>query len=54
MYCTALVVGVIGIAGYNTAQSLLGAGWRVVGLSRKRATKSPASSTPRRTLAARW
>jgi nucleoside-diphosphate-sugar epimerase len=31
---TALVVGVTGIAGYNIAQALLGAGWRVVGLSR--------------------
>ena len=31
---TALVVGVTGIAGYNTAQALLAAGWRVVGLSR--------------------
>src|SRR5262245_12489980 len=26
---TALVVGVTGIAGYNTAQALLAAGWRV-------------------------
>lgn len=32
---TALVVGVTGIAGYNTAQALVAAGWRVVGLSRK-------------------
>jgi len=31
---TALVVGVTGIAGYNTAQALLAQGWRVVGLSR--------------------
>ena len=31
---TALVVGVTGIAGYNTAQALLADGWRVVGLSR--------------------
>ena len=31
---TALVVGVTGVAGYNTAQALLGQGWRVVGLSR--------------------
>jgi nucleoside-diphosphate-sugar epimerase len=31
---TALVVGVTGIAGYNTAQALLANGWRVVGLSR--------------------
>jgi nucleoside-diphosphate-sugar epimerase len=31
---TALVVGVTGIAGYNTALELLGDGWRVVGLSR--------------------
>jgi nucleoside-diphosphate-sugar epimerase len=32
---TALVVGVTGIAGYNTAQALVAAGWRVVGQSRK-------------------
>ncbi len=32
---TALVVGVTGIAGYNTARALVAAGWRVVGLSRK-------------------
>src|SRR6266508_4677713 len=32
---TALVVGVTGIAGYNTAQALVAAGWRVVGLSRQ-------------------
>ncbi len=32
---TALVVGVTGIAGYNTAQTLVAARWRVVGLSRK-------------------
>ena len=32
---TALIVGVTGIAGYNTAEALLGAGWRVVGLSRQ-------------------
>jgi nucleoside-diphosphate-sugar epimerase len=31
---TALVVGVTGIAGYNIAGALTGAGWRVVGLSR--------------------
>jgi nucleoside-diphosphate-sugar epimerase len=31
---TALVVGVTGIAGYNTARALLADGWRVVGLSR--------------------
>jgi nucleoside-diphosphate-sugar epimerase len=31
---TALVVGVTGIAGYNTAQALLAQGWTVVGLSR--------------------
>ena len=31
---TALVVGVTGIAGYNTARALLTQGWRVVGLSR--------------------
>ncbi|HKE64178.1 MAG TPA: SDR family oxidoreductase [Micromonosporaceae bacterium] len=31
---TALVVGVTGIAGYNTTQALLAAGWHVVGLSR--------------------
>jgi nucleoside-diphosphate-sugar epimerase len=31
---TALVVGVTGIAGYNTAQALLAEGWSVVGLSR--------------------
>lgn len=30
----ALVVGVTGIAGYSTAQALLAAGWRVIGLSR--------------------
>jgi nucleoside-diphosphate-sugar epimerase len=30
----ALVVGVTGIAGYNTARALLADGWRVVGLSR--------------------
>jgi nucleoside-diphosphate-sugar epimerase len=34
MHRTALVVGVTGIAGYNIAQALLAAGWRVVGLSR--------------------
>lgn len=32
---TALVVGVTGIAGYNIAEALVAAGWRVVGLSRK-------------------
>jgi nucleoside-diphosphate-sugar epimerase len=31
---TALVVGVTGIGGYNTAQALVAQGWRVVGLSR--------------------
>jgi nucleoside-diphosphate-sugar epimerase len=31
---TALVVGVTGIAGYNTAQALLADGWTVLGLSR--------------------
>jgi nucleoside-diphosphate-sugar epimerase len=31
---TAAVVGVTGIAGYNTAQSLVTAGWRVLGISR--------------------
>src|SRR4051794_18115650 len=31
---TALVVGVTGIAGYNTARALSAEGWRVVGLSR--------------------
>src|SRR5690348_15436072 len=31
---TALVVGVTGIGGYNTAQALLAGGWRVIGLSR--------------------
>jgi nucleoside-diphosphate-sugar epimerase len=31
---TALVVGVTGIGGFNTAQALLAQGWRVVGLSR--------------------
>ena len=30
----ALIVGVTGIAGYNTARALVRAGWRVVGLSR--------------------
>lgn len=34
MDTTALVVGVTGIGGYNTAQALLRNGWRVVGLSR--------------------
>jgi len=38
---TALVVGVTGIAGYNTAQALLAAGWRVVGLSRGRRYEIP-------------
>ena len=37
----ALVVGVTGIAGYNTAQALLSAGWRVVGLSRGRRYEIP-------------
>ncbi len=34
MQRTALVVGVTGISGHNTAQALLDQGWRVVGLSR--------------------
>jgi nucleoside-diphosphate-sugar epimerase len=38
---TALVVGVTGIAGYNTAQALLADGWRVVGLSRSRRYEIP-------------
>jgi nucleoside-diphosphate-sugar epimerase len=38
---TALVVGVTGIAGYNTAQALLANGWRVVGLSRSRRYEIP-------------
>jgi nucleoside-diphosphate-sugar epimerase len=38
---TAVVVGVTGIAGYNTAQALLAAGWRVVGLSRSRRYEIP-------------
>ena len=38
---TALVVGVTGIAGYNTAQALLAEGWRVVGLSRSRRYEIP-------------
>jgi nucleoside-diphosphate-sugar epimerase len=38
---TALVVGVTGIAGYNTAQALLAAGWAVVGLSRSRRYEVP-------------
>jgi hypothetical protein len=40
---TALVVGVTGIAGYNTRQALLAGGWRVVGLSR-----APRYEIPRR------
>ena len=31
---TVLIVGVTGIAGYNTAQAMSAAGWRVLGLSR--------------------
>ena len=38
---TALVVGVTGIGGYNTAQALLADGWRVVGLSRSRRYEIP-------------
>jgi nucleoside-diphosphate-sugar epimerase len=38
---TALVVGVTGIAGYNTAQVLLAQGWRVVGLSRSKRYEIP-------------
>lgn len=38
---TAVVVGVTGIAGYNTAQSLLATGWRVIGLSRARRYEIP-------------
>jgi len=38
---TALVVGVTGIAGYNIAQALLTAGWRVIGLSRARRYEIP-------------
>ena len=38
---TALVVGVTGIAGYNTAQALLAQGWRVVGLSRSQRYEIP-------------
>ncbi len=38
---TALVVGVTGIAGYNTAQALLAQGWRVVGLSRSKRYEIP-------------
>lgn len=38
---TALVLGVTGIAGYNTARTLLSAGWRVVGLSRGRRYEVP-------------
>jgi nucleoside-diphosphate-sugar epimerase len=38
---TALVVGVTGIAGYNTAQALLARGWRVVGLSRSKRYEVP-------------
>lgn len=34
MVQTALVVGVTGLAGYNTAQALVERGWQVVGLSR--------------------
>jgi nucleoside-diphosphate-sugar epimerase len=33
---TALVVGVTGMAGYNTAEALVRGGWRVLGLSRTR------------------
>lgn len=35
----ALVVGVTGIAGYNTAQALITAGWDVTGLSRSASTQ---------------
>ncbi len=38
---TALVVGVTGIAGYNTARALVSAGWPVVGLSRGRRYEIP-------------
>jgi nucleoside-diphosphate-sugar epimerase len=38
---TALVIGVTGIAGYNIAQALLAAEWRVVGLSRTRRYEIP-------------
>ena len=38
---TALVVGVTGIAGYNTAQALLASGWRVIGLSRTARSQIP-------------
>jgi nucleoside-diphosphate-sugar epimerase len=38
---TALVVGVTGIAGNNTAQALLAQGWRVVGLSRSKRYEIP-------------
>ena len=38
---TALVVGVTGIAGYNTATALLEDGWEVIGLSRSVATPIP-------------
>jgi nucleoside-diphosphate-sugar epimerase len=38
---TALIVGVTGIAGYNTATALLDDGWDVIGLSRSVATPIP-------------
>ncbi len=38
---TALIVGVTGIAGYNTAQALLADGWDVIGLSRKATISIP-------------
>ena len=38
---TALVVGVTGIAGYNIAQALLAAEWRVIGLSRAKRYEIP-------------
>jgi nucleoside-diphosphate-sugar epimerase len=41
MQRTALVVGVTGISGYNTARALIDDGWRVYGLSRHVATAQP-------------
>ena len=38
---TALVVGVTGIAGYNTATALLNDGWEVIGLSRSASITIP-------------
>jgi nucleoside-diphosphate-sugar epimerase len=38
---TALVVGVTGIAGYNTATTLVAQGWRVIGLSRSQRYEIP-------------